>query len=242
MEKLTLIRASALALTVLLLSACFGNQIKPDVKKQIRTTEVQIIVRQSEIYADIERKSYANTQWGVLMKSTEDEREQYRINRADKAMKPVVKVMKGYKVKSLAQQIYDRGLKRVTWMNPSRVKVVNRDIPDEEKYEITKKSRADAVLFVELDYRLTDTFKGFEVTTKSSIYHDASKDTNDRPVAIYRTQHTYNWDLPNNADGIYDRNKLGKKWSEKKAAVLKKKIKEALDAQAKRLTEQLQKS
>lgn len=235
------------AAAALILVACGGNQLKPETKQRINSTEVRIIVKQPEIYAAVERNTFGDSsspknQWGAFLNSTEGKRVDYRKKRADDAMKPVVKAMKGYKVKSLAQRVYKTGLKRVTWMKPTKVKVVSREITDDEKYEITKKSKADAVLFVELDYTLTANMKGFKVSSKSILYHQKVRQPDVQPSAIYYSQHTYEWNLPNNADGLYEHRKLGKKWSQNKARVLKKKIKEGFETEVQHIVKELQKS
>lgn len=242
MKKKINLRIGTILLTGLLVTACGTNSIKPDIKKQIRTTEVRIIIKQPEIYAAIEQTQANASPFGLLMMATDGDRIKMRQERADKAIKPVVKAMKGYKVKSLAQRVYNSGLKKVTWMKPAKVKVVNRALTMDEQYDITRKSKADAVLFVELDYRLTESFKGFEVVTKSDMYRQVNTDPANKPETVYRSFHSYKWDLPNNAGGIYDRDKLGKKWSEGKAATLKQKIREGLDAEAEHLVKELQRS
>ena len=242
MNKLTPIRAVSITLIALLLGGCFGNQIKPEVKKQINTTEVQIIIKQPEIYAAIEKTAINSSPFGLLMAATDGDRKQMRIERANKAIKPVQKVMKGYKVNGMAKQIYNKSMKQVSWLKSSKVNLVSRDMNLDERYEMTRKSKADAVMFIEVDYRLTDSFKGVEVISKVDMYRENSKDPAAKPETVYRTNHTYKWDLPNNADGIYERDELGKKWSANRAAVLKEKIKEGLESEAQYLVKQMQKS
>lgn len=231
---------SAFTLIALLLSACAGNQIKPEVKKQVKTTEVQIIIKQPEIYGEVVHSLGGLAV--VMGGSNAVSAKEARSKRSNEAIKPVVKALRGYKVKSLAQRVYDRGLKKVAWMKPTKVKVVNRELEQDERVKITRKSNADAVIFVELDYRLNDSFKSFEVLTKTHMYHGSIKDPAAKPEIVYRTNHNYKWDLPNNADGIYDHHKLGKKWSAKKAAVLREKIKEGIETEVKHLVAELQKS
>ena len=65
-----------------------------------------------------------------------------------KAILPVAKALKGYQVKSMAQKVYDQGLKKVAWMNSGKVKLVEREVIMDERYTITQKSKADAVLLL----------------------------------------------------------------------------------------------
>ncbi len=238
MKKLTIIHACVFTLVVLLLSGFAGSQVKSEAKKQVKTTEVQIIIKQPKIYGSVVRKNVRGT---LSAGAAENSREE-RAKRNARAIRPVVKALNGYKVKSLARQVYDLGLKQVGWLNTGNVKIVNRYVSDSERYDITRKSKADVVLFVEVDYRLNDTFKAVEVETKTYMYREIYKEPGINPEVIYRNYHTYKWDLPNNADGLHDHGELAKKWSEKKAAVLKEKIKEGLDAELKHLVAALEKS
>jgi len=241
MKNITLIRVSAFALISIFLSGCFGNQIKPEIKKQINTTEVQVIIKQPEIYGSVVRNQTGGA-FGILGAIAAENSKEERMKRNAVAIKPVVTAMKGYKVKSLAQRAYDEGLRQVGWMKPGKVKLVNRELPDSERYTITRNSKADAVLFVEVDYRLNDTFKAIEIESRAYLYREIHKEPGINPEVVYRNFHTFKWELPNNADGLYDHEEIAKKWSEQKAALLKEKIKEGLDIQAKQLAAALLKS
>lgn len=229
---------------MLVLSACMGKPLNPEVKQKIKTTEVRLIIKQPEIYGAVvhNNNNAIGGIFGTVTAVASISAKEERVKRNEKAIKPVVKALKGYKVQSLAKQVYAAGLKRVEWMSPSTVKVVNRDLSTEERNEITRKSKADAVIFVDVDYRLNETFKSLEVNTRSQMYHEHARASGAEPDIIYRAYHTYKWDLPNNADGIYDHHKLGKKWSKNRAKVLKSKIREGLEEEVKFLVSELHKS
>lgn len=241
MKKLTKLRLSLVLLAGLAVTACGGNQIKPDIKKKINTAEVHIIIKQPEIYGAVVNNNSGGG-LGIIGLIAATGAKEERVKRNKKAIKPVVKALEGYKVKSLAKRVYNSGLKKVGWMKPSRVKVLVTAPSFEKRNEIVRKSKADAVIFVELDYRLDSRFKAFELSTWSTMYYQESPDPAVNPKAIYSDRHGYKWELPNNADGVYDHMELGKKWSENRAKILKQKIKEGIEMEVQHMVNEMQKS
>ena len=226
-------------LILFIASGCGASRhIKPEVKEKINSIEARIVFVNPDIYIPSDSGGGVGHSFGLVglavnIGSAISEGNENLIEA--EAIYPLVRTLQPYNVPKKAKAIYQTALNNISWMKVKTWVIEKNEVS--EHFSTTKASKYDAVLFIEVNYYLSDNFKRLSVDTKANMYKNRGELKN--PEKVFTMTDNYMYDLSKHTDGLYDKHKLGKKWSENKAKLILSKITEGLKAQAGYMLKQL---
>jgi len=235
----SIIAVAGLVAIAMLLNACGAYQLRADDKARINTADIQLTIKQNELYGGTSvTMGDINISIGGLDNNTSAKRE--KAERNNKDIQPILKALKGFNVNELARKSYETGFRKVSWMKPATLTTVKKEIEQVERFQITLNSKSDAVIFIDFDYHLDNSFRKFILKTKTQMFSRLNRNTDGQPLIVFRNKHFFDWKHPE-LEGVYERQDIIKKWTENGADKLREKIRQAIEEDVKRLIEQLEK-
>ena len=181
-------RAALVVLIPLVLAGCAAPQnrfLKPEVASAIQPLDVQIGVKQAELYADFERSNIAAgaaacgavpglgillaAACGATMGAMDASVNAERAKVAEGLVRPLKDAVVDVKVDQMLNESFATSLRGVPKMQFSGVKVTKT--VDDKAYEGTfRASTSSAVMFVNVDYKMSSDFSTVEVSAVGLIF------------------------------------------------------------------------
>lgn len=228
-------------LIIIFLCGCgAGRQIKPEVKENVNSVEIRFVFKNPTIYTfnNTGGSIYPFINNGVVQLVTLAVESGTEANKSFKKyidIQPIAQSLAPHDIPGLTKQIYLSEINRIDWIKTKASIIDKGDYPSYDK--TTRISNKDAVMFIEIDYYLSENFKKLTINSSTSLYQNRGQSLSAKKVFHMTDDAIY--DLEQYLPGLYDKGEIAKKLSEHNAKILKEKIVRGLTKQASNLVKKL---